>query len=108
MDRRLFLMGVLGLAGAAAATSMVRPAYAMPGIPGARRGILDELEAPDAEVIDDEDWADIEPVRHRGRRRRRRRRRRAWRRLCRRYWRYGRRVRRCYRRRVWVWYWVWW
>lgn len=108
MDRRLFLTGMLGLAGAAAITS-VRPDNALAGVPTGR-GILDELDAPAADLLEEDDpEVEAEPVRHRSwhRRRRRRRRRRAWRRYCRRYWRAGRWRRRCRRRRVWVWYWDW-
>ncbi|PTE08504.1 protamine-2 (modular protein) [Mesorhizobium helmanticense] len=108
MDRRLFLTGMFGIAGAAALASAVRPVNAVAGVPAARSGILDELEAQDKEVFEDGDTqAELEPVRHRHghwRRHNRRRRRRVWRRVCRRYWRHGRRRTRCYRERVWVWY----
>jgi hypothetical protein len=102
MDRRSFLTAMFGIAGAAAFASAVRPINAVAGIPGAKSGILDELD-PEAEV---------EPVNHRRyydqdydpdyyyRRHRRHRRRRGWRRVCRSYWRHGRRRVRCYRRRV--------
>lgn len=105
MDRRLFLTGMLGVAGATAVASVLRPAEALAGMPSARPGILDELDAPEADIPDAE--ATVEPVWHRGyphrRWRRRRRRRRTWRRVCERYWRRGRWRRRCYRRRVWIW-----
>ena len=42
MDRRLFLTGMLGLAGAATLTSVVGPGSALAGVPSGR-GILDEL-----------------------------------------------------------------
>jgi len=100
MDRRLFLTGMFGIAGAAALASVVRPINATAGVPGARSGILDELDAPAAGVSEGEDTqAEVQPIQYR-----RRRRRRVWRRVCRRYWRYGRVRTRCYRRRVWVWY----
>ncbi|PDQ17589.1 protamine-2 (modular protein) [Mesorhizobium sanjuanii] len=109
MDRRLFLTGMFGIAGAAALASAVRPVNAVAGVPAAGSGILDELEAQDNAVFgDDDSQAELEQVRHRHghwRRHRRRRRRRVWRRVCRRYWRHGRVRTRCYRRRVWVWYW---
>jgi hypothetical protein len=104
MDRRLFLSGMFGIAGAAALASAVRPINAVAGIPGARTGILDELEAQDkASWEGDGAEAELQTVSHRWYRRRRRRRR-AWRRYCRHYWRYGRRRTRCYRRRVWIWF----
>ncbi|RWP00636.1 MAG: protamine-2 (modular protein) [Mesorhizobium sp.] len=104
MDRRSFLTGMFGLAGAVALVSAVRPINAVAGVPDARSGILDELDAPDIETFEDDD-TQAEPVRHRRWHRRRRRRRRAWRRVCRRYWRNGYRRVRCRRRRVWVWDW---
>lgn len=109
MDRRLFLTGLFGMAGATALSSVLRPAEALAGVPSGR-GILDELDAP--EIVEEDDLdAQAEPVRHRHghhhrhHRRRRRRRRREWRRYCRRVWVNGYRRRRCRRRRVWVWYW---
>ncbi|TIP96655.1 MAG: protamine-2 (modular protein), partial [Mesorhizobium sp.] len=45
MDRRLFLTGVFGVAGAAALASAVRPINAVAGVPSAGSGILDELDA---------------------------------------------------------------
>lgn len=105
MDRRLFLTGMFGIAGAAALASTVRPINAVAGVPTARRGILDELEAPDVETFDDDETqAELQPVYHRRWHMPRRRRRRAWRRVCRVYWRNGYRRRRCFRRRVWVWF----
>ncbi|TIS58367.1 MAG: protamine-2 (modular protein) [Mesorhizobium sp.] len=104
MDRRLFLTGMFGIAGAAALAGAVRPINAVAGVSVARSGILDELEAQDTETFEDADTqAELQPVYHR-RWHRPRRRRRVWRRVCRRYWRYGRRRTRCYRRRVWVWF----
>jgi hypothetical protein len=103
MDRRLFLTGMIALAGSAVATSLVQPVKALPvGLkPG--DGILDELASGSENVV--EPGSEVMPVNHRSWHRRRRRRRRVWRRYCRSYWRRGRRIRRCYRRRVWVWYW---
>ena len=111
MDRRLFLTGLLGLAGATALTSLVGPGNALAGVPTGR-GILDELDAPDDEldasdiVEDDDPEAELIRHRHGHRGRRRRRRRRVWRRHCRRYRINGHWRRRCRRRRVWVWYWI--
>ncbi len=107
MDRRSFLTAMFGVAGAAALASTVRPLNAVAGVPNVGPGILDELDAPDTEPFDDDGTqADVEPVYHRRwhRRHYRRRRRRVWRRYCRSYWRHGYRRRRCYRRRVWVFY----
>lgn len=100
MDRRLFLTGMLSIAGAAALAGMARPDAALAAVPNARDGILDELDTPAADFFEGEETqAELEPVQYR---RHRRRRRRVWRRVCRRYWRRGRRRVRCYRRRVWV------
>jgi len=109
MDRRLFLTGLLGVAGAAAVVRVMQPAEALAGVPNVGDGILDELNASEPEFFDGSDEAvEAEPVWHRGRphRGRRRRRRRAWRRYCRRQFFNGRWRRRCFRRRVWVWYWI--
>ena len=109
MDRRLFLTGLLGVAGAAAVVRVMQPAEALAGVPNVGDGILDELNASEPEFFDGNDEAvEAEPVWHRGRphRGRRRRRRRAWRRYCRRQFFNGRWRRRCFRRRVWVWYWI--
>ncbi|QOF72496.1 twin-arginine translocation signal domain-containing protein [Aminobacter sp. SR38] len=100
MDRRSFLTGMLAVAGVAAATSFAQPIQALPLRSTPRGGILDELDAqPELE----ENREQATPVNHR-RWHRRPRRRRVWRRFCRRHWYRGRRVTRCYRRRVWVWY----
>lgn len=109
MDRRLFLTGLLGLAGAATVAGVTRPAQALAGVPGGN-GILDELDRSDASLFDDgsAEVVDVQyrrdhwhrPPPHRPPRRRRRR---VWRRVCRRYWSHGRRRVRCWRERVWVW-----
>jgi hypothetical protein len=116
MERRLFLTGMLGVAGAAALASLAGPTKAVAGIPKGN-GILDELDKPDAAVFnEDDDPAEVELVSHRRhhhhrddwrwRHHRRRRRRHVWRRVCRSYWRHGRRHVRCWRRRVWVGFWL--
>ena len=111
MERRLFLTGMLGVAGAVAFASVAGPGRAIAGIPQGN-GILDELDKPDPAVFEGDDQVELEQVAHyRGYRRRhyghyRRhggRRRRVWRRVCRNYWRHGRRHVRCWRERVWVW-----
>ncbi|WP_260855083.1 twin-arginine translocation signal domain-containing protein [Mesorhizobium amorphae] len=55
MDRRLFLTGILGVAGAAVVMTAIRPGQAVAGVPTTGGGILDELEKSDAEmtVLDD-------------------------------------------------------
>ena len=107
MERRLFLTGMLGIAGAAALASLAGPGKAVAGIP-AGNGILDELDKPDNAVFDGDDQPEVEQVSHYyGHwRRHRRRRRRGWRRVCRRYWRYGRWHRRCWRERFWINIWL--
>lgn len=116
MERRLFLTGMLGVAGAAALSSLAGPSKAVAGIP-AGNGILDELdkpdllENPDEAVFGGDDKAEVELVSHRHwhghwRRRRRRGRRHGWRRVCRRYWRHGRWHRRCWRERYWINFWL--
>lgn len=108
MDRRLFLTGMLGVAGAAAVGTLSRPGSALAGVPETRGGILDALDTPATDEFGDDftgdgaDAAELEPVQYR--RRRRRQRRRVWRRTCRRVWYRGRRRLRCYRRRVWIWF----
>ncbi|WP_082407466.1 hypothetical protein [Mesorhizobium sp. 1M-11] len=110
MDRRLFLTGILGVAGAAVIATAIRPGQAVAGVPMGRGGILDELEKSDAEaaVLDDGAEADVELVYHRpGHRPGRRPWRRhwggrpRWRRVCRRVYRRGRWHVRCWRERVW-------
>ncbi|UCI07449.1 protamine-2 (modular protein) [Mesorhizobium sp. B1-1-8] len=119
MERRLFLTGMLGIAGAAAFASLAGTGKAAAGIPNGN-GILDELDKPDPAIYEEDDQADpLQPVqyyrrryyhdryyRHRHYRHRYYRRRHVWRRVCRRYWRYGRRHVRCWRRRVWVGFWL--
>lgn len=107
MERRLFLTGLAGLVGAAAFSSVLRPAQALPALPDANNGILDELDDAGPELLeDDESEAVVEPARHRRSHRRRRRRRQSWKRVCRKVWINGRRRVRCRRRRVWTWIWV--
>ncbi|SFN82987.1 hypothetical protein SAMN03159463_00665 [Mesorhizobium sp. NFR06] len=104
MERRLFLTGMLGVAGAAALVSLAGPSKAVAGIPNGN-GILDELDKPDPAIQEDEQADLLQPAQYYYRRRYYRPRRRwVWRRVCRRYWRYGRRHVRCWRRRVWIGY----
>ncbi len=102
MDRRSFLTALLGVAGAAALASTVRPLEAVAGVPNVGNGILDDLDKQDAGLLDDsEGTGDVEQIRHR-RGHRRHHRRRVWRRRCRTFWRHGRLRRRCYRRREYI------
>jgi hypothetical protein len=107
MDRRLFLAGLFGVAGATALATVAKPVEALAGVPGSGSGILDALDDPVMDELETTpESAEPEPVWHRGYRhgrRRRRRRGRRWRRICRRYWYRGRRQRRCFRRRVSFW-----
>ncbi len=106
MDRRLFLTGLLGLAGAAAVAGATRPTQALAGVPRGN-GILDELDADTIGFDGDAGTAGVLDVQYRRRdhwhRPPPRRRRRVWRRVCRSYWRHGRRRVRCWRERVWIW-----
>ncbi|KAA3450518.1 protamine-2 (modular protein) [Mesorhizobium sp. SARCC-RB16n] len=116
MERRLFLTGMLGLAGAVVFAGVARPGRAVAGIPQGN-GILDQLDKPDPALFEGDDGAELEQVSHRhghrwhhrghyGHWRRRHGRRRVWRRVCRRYWRHGRRHVRCWRERVWAGAWL--
>ena len=98
MDRRLFLTGLLGLAGTAALASTLKPGVAEAAVLNPGNGILDELDTSDAEIMNIDH-------RHGHRRRpprRRPRRRRVWRRVCRRVRVHGRWRRVCRRERVWI------
>ncbi|QND58554.1 protamine-2 (modular protein) [Mesorhizobium huakuii] len=110
MERRLFLTGMLGVAGAVAFAGVVGPGRAVAGIPQGN-GILDELDKPDPAVFEGDDGVEVEQVSHRHWHRWHRRyhggrRRYGWRRVCRRYWRHGRRHVRCWRERVWHGVWL--
>jgi hypothetical protein len=102
MDRRLFLAGLVSVAGAATIASVIRPTTAEAGVPNGA-GVLDQLDDPIDDLMAPEDDATVQPVWHRDwHRPRRRRRRRRWRRICRRYWRHGRWRTRCRREAVWI------
>ena len=112
MDRRIFLTGVLGFAGAAAVATAIRPVNAVAGVPNPR-GILDELDASAPDAVDggepeiqQADYHRGHRPRHHHRPRRRRQRRRVWRRVCRRYRHHGRWLQRCRRERVWAWFYL--
>lgn len=123
MDRRLFLTGLLGVAGTAAlATAVPRRAGAAAGNPldelrPPRPGDMPEWEVAEKPIEEGEQYAvsngsGNRPVWQRRReryghghghhRRRRRRRYRRWRRNC--YWRYGRRICRRVPYFIWGWY----
>ncbi|TIT99480.1 MAG: protamine-2 (modular protein) [Mesorhizobium sp.] len=91
MERRLFLTGMLGVAGAAALAGLAGPGKAVAGIPKGN-GILDELDKPDPAIYEEDDQDLVQPAQYYYRRRRyyrdryyrdryyrRRRRRRVWR-----------------------------
>ncbi|MGX5723229.1 twin-arginine translocation signal domain-containing protein [Shinella zoogloeoides] len=104
MDRRSFLTGLLGLAGAAALASVVKPESVQagiinPGEIGSGSGILDELETSEPDVVDVSHRRGHWPRHHRPHRHHRRR---VWRRVCRRVRHHGRWHRRCWRERVWI------
>ena len=105
MDRRQFVAGLFGVAGAATLAGLASPVEALAGVPVgnpvAGKGILDELQDLDTGLDEGDLQIGPEPVRHR--RRHRRRRRRTWRRVCRRVFHRGRRRRRCFRERVFIW-----
>jgi len=101
MDRRQFVAGLLGIAGAAALATALRPVEAVAGVMNpdmaSGTGVLD--------LLDESAEANVEQVWHHGRPhyyRDRRPRRWAWRRVCRRFRVDGRWRRRCVRRRVWL------
>lgn len=102
MERRLFLAGLVGVAGAATIASVIRPSTAEAGVPNGA-GVLDQLDDPIDELTVPEDDATVQPVWHRRWHRPRRRRRFRWRRVCRRFWRNGRWRTRCRRERVGFW-----
>ncbi|KAB2662644.1 protamine-2 (modular protein) [Brucella tritici] len=113
MDRRSFLAGLFGVAGAVAFAQLSQPTPSTAGIP-VGEDILSDLKALDTET------SGIQPQpagsrdrrsRHRGghhgyrrhhHRPPRRHRRRVWRRVCERQRYYGGWRQRCYRRRVWI------
>lgn len=106
MDRRSFVVGLFGLAGATVVASVARPLTAVAGVPGDGlsngTGILDLIDEPETGLAEPPQELEPELVWHRGRRHYRPRRRLVWRRVCRRVWYRGRLRRRCYRARVWV------
>lgn len=129
MDRRLFVTGLLGVAGTAGiATILPGRAQALTAVPlggpasqsdailpkfsefdGPSEEVDDGWELDDGEELDD----GFELASYHGGggggghpRRRRRRRMRRWRRICRREWYHGYWRRRCRRRPFWIWLWL--
>ena len=131
MDRRLFVTGLLGVAGTAGiATLLPRHAEALASVPlgepapqsqayfpelpklpesSGPLGEVDDQWEPGEEWESDEEWEPEEGgfqlANHMHRHRRRRVRR--WRRVCRRWWHNGHWHRRCRRRPYWFWFWFW-
>ena len=120
MDRRLFVTGLLGVAGTAGIAAVLphRALAAVPMGPTPQPGsVLPDLEADEAGELEGLDALGeldgsgeldegIELVSHVHRHRRRRVRR--WRRRCRSYWVHGRWRRRCRRVPYWhfIWFWI--
>jgi len=110
MDRRLFVTGLFGVAGAAALAAVVTPrAEALAGVPADETAAgssvlpnLEDLKADPDETAGTVQEAGEQLAWHHGHRHRRRRRRR-WRRYCRREFWHGYWRRRCRRRPVWIW-----
>lgn len=104
MDRRLFLTGLLGFAGATAIGSMIKPESAAAAVINPGNGILDELDesGPEVTEVNHRRGHRRRGHRHHGRRRPGRRRRRAWRRVCGRVRIRGRLRRRCWDELVWI------
>jgi hypothetical protein len=116
MDRRLFVRGLLGVAGTTAVAAVLpRQTKALAAISPVEADappsdFLPKLDAPAVEPGDlaiDDLHESVELAWHEGHwHRRRRRRARRWRRVCRRYWHNGRWRRRCRRRPFWIWIWI--
>jgi hypothetical protein len=115
MERRLFLTGLLGVAGTAGIAAML-PRQALATVPMApspdTNSVLPNLNAPSDEALEPEELDELgeldEGVQLANHRRRHRRRRvRRWRRRCRYFWRNGIRRRRCRREPHWIYLWFW-
>ena len=113
MDRRLFVTGLLGVAGTVGiATVLPREALgAVPMGPAPQpKSVLPDLRAPADEPFEPDELGELDEgvqlANHRWNHRRRRVRR--WRRRCRTYWYHGRWRRRCRRVPYWhfVWFWI--
>ena len=121
MHRRLFVTGLLGVAGTAGIASLL-PREALAAVPlgptpyaPQPKSVLPDLSAPADEAYEpdeldelgeeDEPDGGVELASHRPNHRRRRVRR--WRRRCRTVWHNGHRHRRCRREPYWFWLWFW-
>jgi hypothetical protein len=113
MERRLFLTGLLGVAGTAGIAAML-PRQALAAVPMGptpqTNSVLPNLSAPSDEGLEPEELDEsgeldegVQLADHRRRRRRRRIRR--WRNRCRTYWNDGFRRRRCRREPYWQFIW---
>lgn len=112
MERRLFLTGLIGVAGTAGIAAVL-PRQALAAVPMGPspqpNSVLPGLSAPAGEPLETEELDEsgeldegvqLAHMRRGGRRRMRR-----WRRRCRSYWHNGFRRRRCRREPYWVWFW---
>ena len=114
MERRLFLTGLLGVAGTAGIATML-PRQALAAVPMApapqTNSVLPNLDAPYDEALEPEELDELgeldEGVQLANHRRRRRRRVRRWRNRCRWRWINGHRRRRCRREPHWIYLWFW-
>lgn len=116
MERRVFLTGLLGVAGAAGFAAVV-PRQVLAAVPMGptpqSTSVLPDLGAPKDGALEPDDLNEtgeldegFELAYHQHRHRRRRIRR--WRRRCRTHWYHGHRRRRCRRVPYWhfVWFWI--
>jgi hypothetical protein len=118
IDRRLFVTGLFGVAGAAAVAALLPPSSEaiakvladedsnsniLPNLDELQADSVDDVGEPIAEPEEGEQLAWHYGYPHDGRRRRRRRRVRRWRRICRREFWNGIYRRRCRRRPYWIW-----
>jgi hypothetical protein len=113
MERRLFLTGLIGVAGTAGIAAIL-PHQALAAVPMGpapqAKSVLPDLSAPADETFEPEEPDELGELdegvqlayHRRGHRRRRMRR---WRRRCRTRWINGYRRRRCRREPYWVWFW---
>ena len=112
MERRLFLTGLLGVAGTAGIAAML-PRQALAAVPMGptpqTTSVHPNLSAPSDEALEPEELDELgeldEGVQLASHRRRRRRRVRRWRNRCRSYWHHGLWRRRCRREPFWQFIW---
>jgi len=114
MERRLFLTGMLGVAGTAGIAAML-PRQALAAVPMGptpqTTSVLPNLSAPTDEALEpdeldgQDELGELEEGVQLANHRRRHRRVRRWRRRCRGYWHHGFWRRRCRREPYWIWLW---